>query len=267
MMPDKMQDPNYLLTDQYKDDTNLNARIRVHELFSTNKYGFHRWAFDKLELPPNSKVLELGCGPGQLWLKNLDRIPADWDITLTDFSPGMIEAAQRNLSDRFHFQVADAQQIPFEDDTFDAVIANYMLYHIPDRPRALGEIRRVLKPGGRFYAATLGRDHMKEIGELVHAFDSNLPALGGQTVEPFTLENGQKQIEAYFSDMNLYLFEDTLEITEPEPLVSYILSGLSETDLSGWPLSALRTHVQIALDEHNPFHVTKVSGIFEATKD
>jgi SAM-dependent methyltransferase len=173
---------------------------------------------------------------------------------------------RRNLGDRFHYQVADAQQIPFEDNTFDAAIANYMLYHVPDRPRALQEIHRVLKPGGRFYAATLGRDHLKEIGELVHSFDPNLPALGGQTVEPFTLENGQEQIEQFFYDMNLYLFEDSLEITEPEPLVSYILSGLTTTESSGWPLSALRTQVQKALDAHNPFHVTKVSGIFEATK-
>ncbi len=82
-MTNKMQDPNYLLTDQYKDDTNLNARIRIHELYSTNKYGFHQWAFDHLKLPLDSKILELGCGPGQLWLKNLDRILQDWDITPT----------------------------------------------------------------------------------------------------------------------------------------------------------------------------------------
>ena len=262
----KMQDPNYLLTDQYKDDTNLNARIRIHELFSTNKQGFHRWAFDHLKLPANSKILELGCGPGQLWLKNLDRVPQGWDVTLTDFSPGMIEAAQRNLGDRFHFQVVDAQQIPFEDETFDCVIANYMLYHVPDRPRALSEIRRVLKPSGRFYAATLGRNHLKEIGELVHDFDPNLPALGGQTVEPFTLENGQEQIKAFFSNVSLFLFQDSLEITESEPLVSYILSGLPQGKLSGTSLSALRNHAQKALTAHNPFHVTKVSGLFEAMK-
>jgi len=262
----KMQDPNYLLTDQYKDDTNLNARIRIHELFSTNKYGFHQWAFDHLKLLPNSKILELGCGPGQLWLKNLDRIPEGVDITLTDFSPGMIEAAQRNLGDRFHYQVADAQQIPFEDYTFDTVIANYMLYHVPDRPRALGEICRVLKPGGRFYAATLGRDHMKEIGELVRNFDPNLPALGGQTVEPFTLENGQEQIEQFFSNVNLYLFEDALEITEPEPLVSYILSGLTTSELNDERLNEFRNHIQKVLNAQNPFYVTKVSGIFEAAK-
>jgi ubiquinone/menaquinone biosynthesis C-methylase UbiE len=260
----KMQDPNYLLTDQYKDDTNLNARIRIHELFSTNKQGFHRWAFDQLRLPPNSKILELGCGPGQLWLKNLDRIPEGWDITLTDFSPGMIDAAQRNLGDRFHYQVADAQQLPFEENTFDCVIANYMLYHVPDRPRAFSEIRRVLRPEGRFYAATLGRDHLKEIGELIRDFDPNLPALGGQTAEAFTLENGREQIEQFFPNVKVYEFDDALEVTEPEPLVSYILSGLPGGKLSGWPLSALRSHVKKALDEHNPFHVTKVSGIFEA---
>ena len=265
-MSNKMQDPNYLLTDQYKDDANLNARIRIHELFSTNKYGFPQWLFDQLDIPANSKILELGCGPGHLWLRNLDRIPDGWDITLTDFSPGMIEAAKRNLGDRFHYQVADAQQIPFEEGTFDAVIANYMLYHVPDRPRALQEIRRVLKPGGCFYAATLGKDHHKELGDLIRDFDPNLPALGGQTAEPFTLENGREQIEQFFSDVKLELYDDALEVTEAEPLVSYILSGLPTSELSRSRLSALRTYVQKMLDAQNPFHVTKVSGIFMATK-
>ncbi len=58
---------------------------------------------------------------------------------------------------RVQFKEIDAQSIPFEDETFDAVIANHMLYHVPDRPKAIAEIKRVLKPGGRLIATTIGK--------------------------------------------------------------------------------------------------------------
>ncbi len=147
------------MADQYGDASNLNARIALHERFSANAYGWPRWVFDQLDLPDESHLLEIGCGAGGLWADNLDRIPAGWEITLTDASPGMLAEAQRNLSiqRRFAFRLADAQKLPFEDGAFDAVIANHMLYHVPDRPRAFSEIARVLRDGGTLYAATYAR--------------------------------------------------------------------------------------------------------------
>ena len=61
----------------------------------------------------------------------------------------------------------DAQDIPFEDDTFGCVVANHMLYHVPDLDKGLAEIRRVLKPGGKLYAATNGEAHMLELEAFV----------------------------------------------------------------------------------------------------
>ena len=57
----------------------------------------------------------------------------------------------------------DAQSISYEDEIFDAVIANHMLYHVPDRMKAIAEIKRVLKWGGRFIATTVGSHHLKEM--------------------------------------------------------------------------------------------------------
>ncbi len=67
-----------------------------------------------------------------------DRIPSTWDITLSDLSSGMLDSAWRNLvvtGRNYKFKEIDAQEIPFEDETFDAVIANHMLYHVPDRAK------------------------------------------------------------------------------------------------------------------------------------
>lgn len=74
------------------------------------------------------------------------------------------------LGHRFTFAQADAQALPFRDASFDAVIANHMLYHVPDIPRALGEVRRVLKPSGFCYAATMGVANMREVDELAACF-------------------------------------------------------------------------------------------------
>ena len=108
-------DANYLITDQYRDASNLNARIEIHRRFSTNPYGWTRWLFDIIGAAAGPDVLELGCGPAGLWAQNLSRVPADWRITLTDFSPGMVAEAQRTLGDaagRFRFEVVDAQEHP-----------------------------------------------------------------------------------------------------------------------------------------------------------
>src|SRR5664279_3735129 len=89
----KMTDQHYLKTEQYKDASNLNARIEIHKRFSTNPRGWNAWVFDTLEtLPAQARVLELGCGPAYLWAANAGRIPAGWDITLSDLSGGRLVA-------------------------------------------------------------------------------------------------------------------------------------------------------------------------------
>src|SRR5438034_9612344 len=94
----EFSDQRYLLNDQYKNAQNLNARVMLHARFSTNKYGWHRWIFDHFTLPQGARVLELGTGPGYLWSSNRDRIPQHWNITVSDFSSGMLEEARRNLA-------------------------------------------------------------------------------------------------------------------------------------------------------------------------
>ncbi len=132
----ELSNQNYLLTNQYNNAQKLEARIQLHRIFSTNHYSWFRWLFDHFALPPQSSLLELGCGPGYLWSKNAERIPEQWQITLSDFSSGMLQEAQQNLQEirgmqrPFTFQQVDAQAIPFANESFDAVIANHMLYHV-----------------------------------------------------------------------------------------------------------------------------------------
>ena len=198
---------------QYRDSSNLSARVALQARFSTNTYGWQRWVFDRIELPSEALLLELGCGVGLLWRENLDRVPAGWSVTLTDASPGMLGEAERELGAerRFRFRVVHAQEIPFEDGVFDAVVANHMLYHVQDLPRALSEIARILKPGGSLYATTVGRHHMREMGKMLAFLDPTHPP-----DEPiwyylaFNLENGAEQLSRWFAEVSLVPYEDAL---------------------------------------------------------
>jgi ubiquinone/menaquinone biosynthesis C-methylase UbiE len=104
---------------------------------------------------PYAKSLELGCGTGFFTL-NLKLAGVIDECHVTDLSPGMVEVAQRNareLGFEVEGRVADAERLPYEDDTFDIVIGHAVLHHIPDLDAAFDEILRVLKPGGRFVFA------------------------------------------------------------------------------------------------------------------
>lgn len=262
---------------QYHTSANLDARIRLHVRFSTNHYGWPRWVLDQIDAPPAARLLEVGCGPASLWAENADSIPRDWQITLTDQSAGMITQAQRNLATTAHpFQFAqmDVQALDFAEDTFDVVIANHMLYHVPDLPQALREIRRVLKPGGRLYAATNGKAHMAELRALIQSFDPTLDYMA--TAAPperfFSLENGTVHLSPWFATVELRRYEDGLAVTDATALVDYVFSMMTFTGAQFSDPAVARaafmdyTTAQLA-QQGGVFSIQKATGLFIATKE
>ena len=104
---------------------------------------------------PYRRSLELGCGTGFFTL-NLKLAGVIDEAHVTDLSPGMVEVAQRNAESLGFVvagRVADAERLPYEDDSFDLVVGHAVLHHIPDVELALREVLRVLRPGGRFVFA------------------------------------------------------------------------------------------------------------------
>ena len=260
-MTDWLDDPD-TLEEQYADASNLNARIALHEGYSTADREFHPWIFDQFELPDDARVLTLGCGPGKLWETNAERVPDGWTVAVTDFSPGMVTEARTTLADHadaFAFGVADAQRVPFADERFDAVTANHMLYHVPDREAALREIRRVLVPGGRLYATTIGDRHMQKRIDVEERVADEVLVSGGTH---FSLENGGEQLRAVFDDVAVHPYDDALRVTDVEPLVAYALSR-NEFDDSMAP----ELHAAFEREfEDGVFHVEKDVGMFVARK-
>jgi SAM-dependent methyltransferase len=175
----------------------------------------------------------------------------------------MLGEAKRRLSavDRpFSFQVIDAQAIPYPDDSFDAVIANHMLFHVPDRGRALSEIRRVLTQGGRFYAAANGEANMRELQALLHEIDETVPS--HRDVQ-FTLENGRQQVATYFAHVRLHHYDDGLAITEVEPLVAYLLSARGNVDRDDPRVRTFEERIRQEIEATGAYTITKSVGLFE----
>jgi ubiquinone/menaquinone biosynthesis C-methylase UbiE len=103
-----------------------------------------RWACENAE----GDVLELAVGTGL----NLAHYPPDVRLTGIEFSPAMLELAKRRAAELgrdVDLRLGDAEQLEFEDGTFDTVVCTYALCTIPDDRRAVREAKRVLRPGGR----------------------------------------------------------------------------------------------------------------------
>ena len=134
---------------QYKTADRLNTRISIHEKYSTNPQGFGNWIVSHYDFKPGVKVLELGCGTGNMWLGQNELIERCRPLVLSDLSQGMLAAARETLQgySTIEYRRIDIQNIPYPEAAFDAVIANMMLYHVPNLDRGLSEVHRVLKPG------------------------------------------------------------------------------------------------------------------------
>ena len=259
-----LNDPNYV-RDQYKASNNLDARIALHTQFSTSTRDFHEWVFDHFDFPRGARILEIGCGTGLLWQKNRTRIDATWHIVLTDLSLGMLTTA-RETGITAHFAETDAQSIPFADATFDAVIANHMLYHVPDLRRALAEIRRVLKPGDKLFAATNGGNHLSELKNWVSEFVSaeHSPLINQNITKQFSLDNGAEQLGIFFNRVEQFNFPDALVVTEVEPLIAYTTSGFIGTMINPKQIDALRQSATECIQRDGAIRITKSTGLFIA---
>ncbi len=201
---------------------------------------FARYAEEALRLVPPEKaqrVLDVGAGPGTLTLLAAPRVA---EVTAIDFAPGMLEqlalrAIREGIRD-VEAMVMDAQSLELPDQGFDAVFCMFVLMFVPDRPRALAEMRRVLRPGGRAVVATWGRIERRpfmQVGfdAMAEAFPEMPPPPKGDLQEPADCE--RELGEAGFADVVAHVVSAAVTIESPEHYLALLTR-------SGAPLVALR---------------------------
>jgi ubiquinone/menaquinone biosynthesis C-methylase UbiE len=178
----KLDDPAHV-RQEYATDAGLAGRIagyRFAEGPDAREVTFEAVA----EAEPH-RLLEVGCGQG--WLSERLQRELCCEVVAVDQSEHMVELTRAR---GIRAQVGDAQDLRFADAEFDCAVAAWMLYHVPDVDRALAELERVLRPGGRLVAVTNSREHLREFAEL----------LGVERVEySFSAENGEEQLRRHFS--------------------------------------------------------------------
>jgi SAM-dependent methyltransferase len=237
----RLDDPG-LVTAEYADDARLRRRAAAYTGAGTAVDARGAVVAAVAEVSPE-RVLEVGCGWGELarWIA----VDVGAGVAAIDLSPHMVELARANGVDA---EVADVQELPFADGSFDVAVAAWMLYHVPDRERAVSEIARVLRPGGRLVAVTNSVLHLHELRELVGS--------GGSTIS-FSRESGAELLERHFARVERRDIDGELEFADRAAVEQYVRASIS--------MSPFVANLPATIDE--PFRARRANSIFVAEKD
>lgn len=247
---------------QYATADNLRVRMEFQQRFSRNQYGFGRWLMDQYDFPEHARVLELGCGTGNMWKGQQRLIDTFASLTLTDFSEGMLNDARATLSGMsgVRFLQADIQDLPFEDGSFDFIIANMMLYHVPEKEKAISEVRRVLRPGGAFVCATYGEEGLPSyMSQLLEGIVS-IRTLN----TTFTLQNGAALLGRAFADVEKREYPDEFIVDDAEAVIGYLTSmtGMIVEGGGAFPTEQVRAALEEKIGAEGALHIPKQYGTF-----
>jgi 2-polyprenyl-3-methyl-5-hydroxy-6-metoxy-1,4-benzoquinol methylase len=191
---------------QYEREDNLRARQALYEDVSGDSApDVLRATLARVE---PVRVLEVGGGPGELAEWMASQLGAE--VTMVDQSERMVELA---LARGVNAQLGDAQDLPFDDELFDTVVAAWMLYHVTDLEKGISEMARVLEPGGKVVVVTNSVEHLAELRALMDYSQAIL--------EHFSRENGADWLRRYFSEVEQIDLELRITVHDREKLVAY----------------------------------------------
>ena len=265
------RDPEYLRKEQYKDGTKLSLRANLHERYSIAPVKWMDWVFEFIIKGGALDILEVGSGIGNLWNQPSNDLPKNSKLLLSDFSWGIIKDAKATILNKpIQFASFDVQQLPLSGQSKDLIIANHMLYHLPDLNSSLSEISRVLRKDGTFICTSNGLNHMTEIATWVQeALDpkkvkKDYLADWEVAIEGFSVNNGESILNKFFLQVKYFPFEDKLVIDDPMAIVDYLASS-SLYQINEKKQEIIFHHLEKLLERNNKLEVRKESGLFLAT--
>jgi SAM-dependent methyltransferase len=178
----RLDDPE-LVRREYATDARLTARASSYRF--ADGPDPTEIVFEAIAEAAPRRFLEVGCGSG--WLSERVLRELRCEVVAFDQSDYMVEAARARGVDA---RVGDVTSLPLPDGKFDCAVAAWMLYHVKDVDRALTELARVLRDGGRLVAVTNSRAHLGELADLL-----------GVERAPYTFaaENGEELLRRHFA--------------------------------------------------------------------
>jgi SAM-dependent methyltransferase len=219
------RDVAYFRDVQYRDSSKLTARANLHARYGTASTPWFSWVVRQITWSRDGVVLEVGCGPGWLWEQARHALSAELQLTLTDLSDGMVGEAVERARASFGAvdgAVVNAQSLPFTGSSFDVVVANHMLYHVPDPLQAVEELARVLRDDGVLVAGTNGPSHLRELDEIsAEVFG---PRSTPRYMQAFGSHTGAPVLRAHFANVEWRGYDDNLVCTNADDVLAYIVS-------------------------------------------
>jgi SAM-dependent methyltransferase len=222
---DPWTDQAHLRESQYKTDVNLAARQSIYA-YQQPRIDLTREALGLAGLDGRETVADIGCGNGR-YLAELARRGHAGPVLGADLSPGMLLAA-RNRAPRAALLVADAMALPVREAAAGLTLAMHMLYHVPEPERAVRELRRITRPGGRVIVGLNGADHLRELRGLIA---QGLAALGQPPVQPrerIDLDQGELLLRSQFTSVTRRDFGGQLRVPDAEPIAAYVRSRVPD---------------------------------------
>ncbi len=262
---------------QYETSENLERRIRLHD-YSTSPQDWMNWVYERMQPEAGERILEIGCGNGNLWQRNLHALPEGLHLVLTDRSEGMLEQAERSLAPyrdllgekriTIEYCVMDAETLCLPEKYYDKIIANHMLYHVENRESCLREIRSALKDSGMFFCSTIGNNHMKELHEIVSSFDGRIEMPFSRITTGFRLENGETQLRKFFDGVKCERQENDLIVDNADAVYDYVYSypGNAPCILEQRE-TEFRELLEEILSREGAIYIQKDTGMFTCRKN